>query len=620
MRAHALSRRALLVKLQQPVPDVESALQLESTRNAIAHRYLFNSQTDARRLYTALARRSEKANCLPWKIRGSPWEVAACKIGPKEALSLVTTGGRAYRVLGVLGQGGFGKVYRARLEGPSGFVKDVAIKVLNENLTPEAVQRFRDEARILGLINDRAVVSAEPPIQLEGRWVLIMDYAEGLSAKDILKQHGPLPPTVALEVVQEVARVLDRVWSHQGPDGEPLHLLHRDIKPGNIQISSAGEARLLDFGIAKATFGSRETETASSIGGTLGYIAPERLEGEEIPAGDVYSLGIVLRELVTGIGPMKRGRKTPRSEFVETPELANVLALARCMYQADPNDRPTAREVEKRCRTLIVKGDELRLREWAESTLPTLAKDQGLSDSLVGTIMDLDPTTMEWTGPEETLPELRSQAGYSRTKAAPTREWWKWGLGLGLGAVVCLLLGVVVVQGGILPLPSRDPPALSPQTSPEDPVATPPKPSAASNQGNPETVPAGVPNSAPPAEALPKSQPIMPATPIKPPVAKPPTNVPETPQDPVVELPPPIKEPEPPPPPTQAIVRVQGDAKRIWLQAPAGNFEPGEIPPGTYQVTVFFDGLRSRSFGQLTLQAGDEVLITCKKLLQTCQW
>ncbi|MBT3221970.1 MAG: protein kinase, partial [Proteobacteria bacterium] len=155
---------------------------------------------------------------------------------------MVTTGGRAYRVLGVLGKGGFGKVYRARLESPSGFVKDVAIKVLNENLTPEAIQRFRDEARILGLINDRAVVSAEPPIQLDGRWVLIMDYAEGLSAKDVLKQHGPLPPSVALEVVQEVARVLDRVWNQPGPDGEPLHLLHRDIKPPNIQISSAGEA------------------------------------------------------------------------------------------------------------------------------------------------------------------------------------------------------------------------------------------------------------------------------------------------------------------------------------------------------------------------------------------
>ena len=77
---------------------------------------------------------------------------------------------RRYQILGVLGQGGFGRVYRARLQGPQGFVKDVAIKLLNDPDAPESVlRRFRDESRILGLIRDRAVINVDPPTRLEGR-------------------------------------------------------------------------------------------------------------------------------------------------------------------------------------------------------------------------------------------------------------------------------------------------------------------------------------------------------------------------------------------------------------------------------------------------------------------
>ena len=130
---------------------------------------------------------------------------------------------RRYVVRSLIGEGGFGKVYRAELTTTQGFRKDVAVKLLHKANVPEAMLgRFRDEARILGLVRDRAVVSVDPPTLLDGQWAVVMDYVDGASAQRLLKASGPMPPTVALEIVQEVARALDSVWRQPGPDGRPL--------------------------------------------------------------------------------------------------------------------------------------------------------------------------------------------------------------------------------------------------------------------------------------------------------------------------------------------------------------------------------------------------------------
>ena len=211
---------------------------------------------------------------------------------------------RQYRVQGVIGHGGFGTVYRARLEGPEGFSKDVAVKLLRQANPPrDVLQRFRDEARILGLIRDRAVVAVDPPVQLGGRWAVVMEFVDGVSLRHLIKELGPIPPGPALSITAEVARALDKMWSLPGPDEKPLQLMHRDLKPSNLQLTRAGEIKLLDFGIAKASFSARETHTTTSISGTAGYMAPERMAGEEGPTTDVFSLGVVLYEMVTGVRP-----------------------------------------------------------------------------------------------------------------------------------------------------------------------------------------------------------------------------------------------------------------------------------------------------------------------------
>lgn len=314
-----------------------------------------------------------------------------------------------YRFLSIVGEGGFGKVYRARMEAADGFQKDVAIKVLSELAPPPSLlERFRDEARILGRVRDRAIVGVEPPIRIGERWAVVMDFVDGVSCGAMLKE-GRLPPGVAVEIIGEVARALHSAY-HQDSEEGPLQLLHRDIKPDNIQVTPSGDVRLLDFGIAKANFADREFKTRHSFGGTPGYIAPERLQRIEVPEGDVFSLGVVLHELVTGARP----RFPPTVEFstriegedelspfasvhLETadlevadelrddPDVMAVLRLAGWMRTYEPEQRPSSRQVEEACRQLRHDLPAPYFRNWAEEKVPHRIELQ--PDEMVGQVL-----------------------------------------------------------------------------------------------------------------------------------------------------------------------------------------------------------------------------------------
>lgn len=289
---------------------------------------------------------------------------------------------RQYTILELLGRGGQGNVYHARMEDSGGFRKDVAIKLLKDGLSDESIQRFRDEARILGLVRDRALVAVDPPILLGGRCALVMELADGLSAQLILARAGPLPLSVTLEVLGELARLLDKMYQLQGPDGQPLHLLHRDIKPANIQVTSEGEVKLLDFGVARADFDERETQTVQHIGGTFGFIAPERLRGVNSPACDIFSLGVTLRVLLTGEKPSTMG---PATLAALSPELYDAITLAEEMRNDLPERRPSASEVERRARELRAKVEGPSLREWSSSAVPRLKRP--MDDPLIGAVL-----------------------------------------------------------------------------------------------------------------------------------------------------------------------------------------------------------------------------------------
>lgn len=283
---------------------------------------------------------------------------------------------RTYDVLHVLGRGGFGTVYRARLRASGGFTKEVALKVLNPELasSEDIVRRLRDEARMLGLLRHRAIVHVDGLVRLDDRWAIVMEFVEGASLRDVL-ELGPIPTGVALEICEEVAAALEVAYDKPGSTGEPLRLLHRDIKPGNIQLTTRGEVKLLDFGVARADFGGREAETRSLIFGSINYLAPERMDFEDTHKGDIYALAVTLYEMLMGealdkasVNPRKHSQRVEQArqrlrERLGDSELADFVASA-LVYE--PDDRPDARTFERAARELRRGYSEPWLRDWAE--------------------------------------------------------------------------------------------------------------------------------------------------------------------------------------------------------------------------------------------------------------
>lgn len=297
-------------------------------------------------------------------------------------------GGRRYKILGVLGRGGFGTVYRAELLGEGGFTRAVALKVLNAEVAglADVAGRLRDEARLLGLLRHRAILQVDGLVRLDGRWTVVMEYVEGVDLAALIAR-GPCPPGVALEVISEVASALHVAYHWASPAGE-LRLLHRDIKPSNILVTAAGEVKVLDFGIARAEFDAREAQTKSVLFGSPGYIAPERLDFVEAPAGDVYSMGVVLHELLAGTGfgktvgrlesqarQVRQGRE--RLDAAGVP--AEVSELVARMLAYEPGDRPSARDVERACRELRGRLAPPWLRDFAEEHVPPMVAGRGTS-------------------------------------------------------------------------------------------------------------------------------------------------------------------------------------------------------------------------------------------------
>lgn len=215
-----------------------------------------------------------------------------------EALHESTIAGK-YRIDAKVGAGGMGAVYRAtRLM----IGDEVAIKILHaEQSDPKAAERFRREAQAAArLKHPNAVTIHDFGVTDDGLQYLVMDLVEGESLRRIIKQQGPLTPSASVEIINQVCAALDEAHRHG--------IIHRDIKPDNIivNVSVTGlHVKVLDFGIAKLRddTASNLTQTGSILG-TPHYMSPEQCLGEELDMrSDIYSVGIVLYEMLTGLVP-----------------------------------------------------------------------------------------------------------------------------------------------------------------------------------------------------------------------------------------------------------------------------------------------------------------------------
>jgi predicted Ser/Thr protein kinase len=247
-----------------------------------------------------------------------------------------------YVIVGVAGQGGFGRVYAAR---DKDLRRSVAVKVIAANLAGHG-ERLIEEARAASALNHPNIVTIHETIEIDGRLAMVMEFVQGESLRKTLQSAaGPLPLAQTLECGRQIAQALEAAHA--------AGIAHRDVKPENILLRPDGYVKLVDFGLA-IDLSPEERDAPRNFTGTLRYMAPEQLEGEASTArSDIFSFGMVLYEMAAGIHPFRGetpldtaeaiARKTaiaPSRLNPSIPEEMDRLILA--MLSKDPNHRPSA--------------------------------------------------------------------------------------------------------------------------------------------------------------------------------------------------------------------------------------------------------------------------------------
>ena len=302
---------------------------------------------------------------------------------------------RALHFLKTLGAGSFGTVYLAEFSSDQGFRRNVAVKVLLSGRPDHEMflSRIRDEARLLGLLQDDAILKVLDMVRIEGMDAIIMEYVEGVDLESLVASGPPPSPRALAELGALIADALWRAHTATHPrDGSPLNVIHRDVKPANVMVTRSGGVKLLDFGVARARFESRESFTGHLMLGTLNYMAPEYIVTSQVsPAADVYGLGLSLWEVASGqvFGQPKvrqNGHESRLEERLMTirsthPGLADVIGR---MLVWSPEQRPAAQEAE---RMLMEAADVLSgpsLRTWASTAVTRALQSRKPSSDSAG--------------------------------------------------------------------------------------------------------------------------------------------------------------------------------------------------------------------------------------------
>ncbi len=262
--------------------------------------------------------------------------------GPDTLIDQVFDG--RYKVVRKLGTGGMANVYLAEDQELG---RRVAIKMLDDRHAQDEqfVERFRREAKNAAGLSHPNIVSIYDRGQAEGTYYIAMEYLEGRTLKELLVARGPTPIPVAIDYARQILAALGFAHQHG--------VVHRDIKPHNVAVAPDGRIKVMDFGIARAGT-SQMTETGSIIG-TAQYLSPEQAKGAPVgPASDIYSVGIVLYEMLTGSVPftgdtpleiaMKHLSAIPEPPSEQRPEVPHELdSIVLRALAKRPEDRYQSR-------------------------------------------------------------------------------------------------------------------------------------------------------------------------------------------------------------------------------------------------------------------------------------
>ncbi len=253
-----------------------------------------------------------------------------------------------YEILEMLGRGGMGAVFKAR---DRELDRLVAIKVIRPELAddPEILHRFKQELILARQVTHRNVIRIFDLGQSDGTKFITMEYVEGTDLKRILAQRGKLPPEEAAAVIQQICQALDAAHTEG--------VIHRDLKPQNIMVDGNGKIVVMDFGIARSLDTSGATQTGAILG-TPDYMSPEQARAEKIdPRSDLFALGIIFYELLTGKFPYKadtamgtllkriQERATPPMELDDSIPRALSDIVVKCLAADREQRYQSAREV-----------------------------------------------------------------------------------------------------------------------------------------------------------------------------------------------------------------------------------------------------------------------------------
>jgi serine/threonine-protein kinase len=341
-----------------------------------------------------------------------------------------------YQLVRHIARGGMAQVYLAQdllLDRP------VALKVLFPELSVDEnfVRRFRREAQAAANLSNPNIVSVYDWGQGDRTYFIVMEYVDGRTLSSLIKE-GPIEPVRAATIGAEVAGALE--FAHR------RDVIHRDVKPGNVLIDNAGQVKVTDFGIARAAGASEGLTQTGAVMGTATYFSPEQAQGYQVDArSDIYSLGVVLYEMVTGQVPFsgdnpvaiayKHVREEPVAPRLINPAIpASLEAIILKAMSKEVEDRyQTARELQ---------ADLLRFR----SGQPVLATERtrGAADpTVVGRALGPDATRVSPALPTSSTRSFSDPtrvAGGARAVDTYDDGPGRIGLWIALGAVIVVLL------------------------------------------------------------------------------------------------------------------------------------------------------------------------------------